>query len=185
MAVGKLSGSLINSQPLPTELSNPTTTLTSSGQYLFLQAVAPLGYLTGTVRDATAAPFAGVQLSAGGATLTDRTGSDGRYLLALATGTTVVTALDTVRGDSATASATVASTGKTGLDLIVRMVPPRAIAVSPANGALNVQPSDLVTVTFSKKMEQGTVASTTFAVAGSDGVALPGKKEGSALESGQ
>ena len=186
VATGKVTGSLISSEPLPLELTNSINTINtinsmnsinsinSSGQYLFLQAVAPIGYLTGTVSDATSSPFNGIQVTSQGATLADRTGSDGRYLLALAAGAHAITALDPARGDTATASAAITSKTKTILDLTVSMTPPRIIAISPVNGALNVQPIDPVVVTFSKAMDKNSVTETTFTVTDPANTALPG-----------
>lgn len=177
VAMGKLSGSIINSEPLTPELINSTNSsnsINSSGVYCFLQATAPIGYLSGQVTDSANAPFAGIQLSAQDATLADLTAPDGRYLLALAAGEQRVTALDPARGDAASANALISTNTKTTLNLTVRMVPPSITTVSPANGATNVQPTVPVVVTFSKPMDKNSINTTTLKLTDLIGTTIPG-----------
>ncbi len=176
VGVGRVFGSIISSDATFT-IGNETIAtqgITTSGQYLFLQAVAPIGYVTGQVTGATAAAFAGIQLSAQSATLADLTGVNGQYLLALATGAQTVTALDTVRGDAASSTVTISSTVKAILNLTVKMVPPAVAAINPANSTINVQPTVPVVVTFSKAMDKATITSSTFVVRDATNVVVPG-----------
>ncbi|MBI5485500.1 MAG: Ig-like domain-containing protein, partial [Deltaproteobacteria bacterium] len=176
VAMGRLSGSIINSEPLAAEIwaGAPRPYIDSTGQYLFLQAVAPIGYVSGQITDAAAAAFAAINISAQSATLADLTGIDGRYLLALATGERSVTALDATRGDTASGDVTIAANTKSVLNLTVRMVPPTVVAISPANGAANVQPSVAVAVTFSKQMDKNSINSQTLKLTNSTGTTVPG-----------
>jgi len=176
VAVARQSGSIISSEAMVTTASGqlPAAGIAVSGQYLLLQAVAPIGYLTGRVTDAAAAPFAGIQLSVPGATLADLTGADGRYLMALATGTQTVTALDPARGDSASADAAIVPAGAKIVNLTVRMVPPRITDMSPANGAANVQPTVPVVITFSKAMDKNSVTAASLVVRDAAGTVVPG-----------
>src|SRR6266568_6288055 len=166
VAMGKLSGSIISSDTTIAAGSETIAVqgITASGQYLFLQAVAPIGYVTGQVTDAGAAPFAGIQVSAQSSTLADLTGVNGQYLLALAVGSQSVTALDPARGDAASGGVAIAANTRSTLNLTVRMVPPTVTAITPTNGATNVQPTVPVTVTFSKPMDKATITSTTLVV---------------------
>lgn len=176
VAMGKLSGSIINSEPFGVEIwaGAPRPYINSSGHYLFLQAVSPVGYVTGQVTDAAAAPFAGIQVAAQSATLADLTGADGNYLLALAAGSQAVTALDPVRGDAASGSVAIAANSRSALNLTVAMTPPAVVSISPANGAANVQPSVSVVVTFSKPMDKNSINSTTLKLTNSTGTEVPG-----------
>ena len=177
VAVGTVTGSLISSEPIPPERTNSPNSMNSinaTGRYLFLQAVSPIGYLSGTVSDASTSPLAGIEITAQGATLSDRTDSDGRYLLALTTGVQTISALDPARGDSATATAAITANARTQFDLTLSMTPPRVTAVSPVNGALTIQPTDPIIVTFSKAMDKNTVTAATFTVSGPAGATLPG-----------
>jgi uncharacterized Zn-binding protein involved in type VI secretion len=174
VAAAKLSGSIINSELLTPELSNSTNSINSSGQYLFLQAVAPIGYVSGQITDASAAAFAGIQVTAQSATLADLTGITGQYLLALAAGSQTVTALDSTRGDAASGSVTIAANSKSILNLTVRMVPPKVTDITPTNGAINVQPDVPVVITFSKPMDKNSVTSSTLVVRGAGNAVIPG-----------
>jgi hypothetical protein len=176
VAMGKLSGSIISSDATITA-GNETIVaqgITTSGQYLFLQAVAPIGYVAGQITDSAAAPFAGIQVSAQSATLADLTGVNGQYLLALAAGSQTITALDPTRGDAASGTIAIAANTKSSLNLTVRMVPPTVVSISPANGAANVQPSVPVVVTFSKPMDKTTITLTTLKLNDLNGTAVPG-----------
>lgn len=174
VALAKQSGTIISSEPLPPELANFTTSINSSGQYLLLQATAPIGYVGGTVTDSTNAPFGGIQITVPSATLSDVTGNNGAYLLATATGEQIVTALDPARGDAASATAAIQTNLKTTLNLTVRMTPPQVTSVSPANGAGNVQPDVSVTVTFSKPMDKTGITSATLVVRDAANATVPG-----------
>ncbi len=176
VAMGKLSGSIISSDTTIAAGSETIAVqgITASGQYLFLQAVAPIGYVTGQVTDAGAAPFAGIQVSAQSSTLADLTGVNGQYLLALAAGSQTVTALDPARGDAASGGVAIAANTRSTLNLTVRMVPPTVTAITPTNGAINVQPTVPVTVTFSKPMDKATITSTTLVVRDAANNPVPG-----------
>lgn len=171
VSAAKLSGSIINSEPLAPELTN---SINSSGQYLFLQAVAPIGYVTGQITDAATAAFAGIQVTAQSATLADLTGINGQYLLALAAGTQSITALDPARGDAASGSVAITANTKSILNLTVRLIPPTVVAITPTNGATNVQPAVPVSVTFSKPMDKTTITNTTLVVRDAANNAVPG-----------
>ena len=162
VAAAKLSGSIINSELLTSELLNSTNSINSSGVYCFLQAVAPIGYVAGQITDAAAAAFAGIQISAQSATLSDLTGVSGQYLLALAAGVQTVTALDPVRGDAASGTVAITANTKSTFNLNVRTIPPRISGITPANGAINVQPTVPVVITFSKPMDKNSINSTTL-----------------------
>jgi pimeloyl-ACP methyl ester carboxylesterase/uncharacterized Zn-binding protein involved in type VI secretion len=164
IALATQSGTLISSTPLSPELGSSTNSINSSGTYLFLQATAPIGYVTGQVTDSANAPFPGILTTVAGATLSDKTAIDGRYLIALTSGEKTVTALDQARGDFATATATITADSKTVLDLKVVMIPPTVKAITPTNGAVKVQPDVPVTVTFSKAMDKTTITSATLVV---------------------
>lgn len=175
VAAGTVTGSIISSAAAITAGNEtlPTQGISTSGQYLFLQATAPIGYVTGQVTDAAAAPFAAIQVSARNATLTDQTAANGSYLLALAAAAQTVTALDPTRGDAASGSVTIAANSRSTLNLTVRMVPPTVTAITPANGAINVQTDVAVTVTFSKPMDKSTVTNDTFILRDASSV-IPG-----------
>jgi len=162
VAAAKLSGSIINSELLTSELLNSTNSINSSGVYCFLQAVAPIGYVAGQITDAAAAAFAAIQISAQSATLSDLTGVSGQYLLALAAGVQTVTALDPVRGDAASGTVAITANTKSTFNLNVRTIPPRISGITPANGAINVQPTVPVVITFSKPMDKNSINSTTL-----------------------
>lgn len=166
VAAGTVTGSIISSTAAITAGNETITTqsITTSGQYLFLQATAPIGYVTGQVTDAAAAPFAAIQVSAQNATLADQTAANGSYLLALAAAAQNLTALDPTRGDAASGSVTIVANSRSTLNLTVRMVPPTVTTITPANGAINVQTDVAVTVTFSKPMDKSTVTNDAFIV---------------------
>lgn len=175
VAAGTVTGSIISSTAAITAGNEtlPAQGITTSGQYLFLQATSPIGYVTGQVTDAAAAPFAAIQVSARNATLADQTSANGIYLLALAAAVQDVTALDPTRGDAASGSVTIGANTRNTLNLTVRMVPPTVAAITPANGATNVQTDVAVTVTFSKPMDKSTVTNDTFILRDASSV-IPG-----------
>ncbi len=164
VALAKISGSLITSVS-----SNPPTPpfdkggqggIYSSGMYYFLQAKAPLGFVTGKVTDASNNPYPSALVASNTCSLADLTGADGNYLIASTVAGFTATAADIYRNDKGTGTGTIASSNHVAtVNLTIKVTPPHVVAITPADGATGVDPKASIVITFSEAVDKLTVTS--------------------------
>jgi hypothetical protein len=176
VALARQSGSFIVSESLTPQLTNSSNSITSSGVYYFLQAKAPIGFITGTVTDSGSAPFTGALVKTDSGSLVDLSTATGKYLLAAPVAGFTATATDLYKGDEISATGAITTANQAvNLGLKILMIPPQVVAISPTNGAINVQPDVPVVVTFSKPMDKSTVNSQTLKLTNSsNSESIPG-----------
>lgn len=175
VSLAKQNGSFITSTPLPQELANSSTSINSSGTYYFLQSKGQIGFIIGTVTDASSNPFAGALVKTDSGSLIDLVENSGKYLLAAPVASFNATAMDLYKGDEVTVAGAITSANQAvTLNLVIRMMPPKVVSISPANGATNVQPDVPVVVTFSKPMDKTSLTSATLFVRDSANNPVPG-----------
>ncbi len=179
VAFGKISGSLITSAysnpPSPPFDKGGQGGIYSSGQYFFLQAKAPLGFVTGQVTDASGNPFVSALVTSNTCSLADLTNASGTYLVASTVSNFTASAMDIYKYDTGTGAGTISGAGQTvTINLQVKMVPPRVLSISPANGEQYALPSTAVVITFSKPLDKTTITSANIVLTDPEGKALEG-----------
>ncbi len=148
------------------------------GDYLFVRAAAPLGFVTGVVRDAGGAPVAQALVRTSTAPFAALTRSpEARYLVAGAVGApTSASALHIPTRDATSGQATVAAVGELAtLDLVLGVVAPAVVSTSPANAALDVLRNAPIAVRFSEPIEPSSVSATSVVLA-TGGAPVPGQR---------
>jgi chitobiase/beta-hexosaminidase-like protein/glucodextranase-like protein/Big-like domain-containing protein/LVIVD repeat-containing protein len=173
IALASHSGSFITSEPITPQLSNPSTQITSSGLYYFLQAKGQIGFVTGTVTDSGNAPFNGALVKTDKGSLVDLSTATGKYLVAAPIAAVTATATDLYKSDEGSATGTITAANQAvTIDLKILMIPPTVVSVSPTG--INIQPNVPVVVTFSKSMDKNSINSQTLTLTDSAGIVVPG-----------
>ncbi len=167
VALGRLDGGLVTSRGAVTGASLPG--LTSGGTFVFLRATSPVGFVTGTVRDAAGAARPGVVVTSA-AGFVDVSRADGRYVLATTAGSVTVTADDAATGQGAVQPVTVTAGAATTQPLQVATIPPQVVRVAPAAGTTNVPVQTQVEVTFSKPVARTSVTAATLVLSSAAGL---------------
>lgn len=178
IALAQASGSLITSVPVPaggTGGSPLAPGIIASGTYLFLQARAPLGFVTGLVADAGGNPYPSALVASNTCTLVDLTGQAGTYLIASTVSPFTARATDVYKYDEGEGQGTVASAyGTTTVNLTIRPVPPRVETVVFTDSGRGIEPNTSVTVTFNEALDKSTVTGDTIMVKDASGNRLAG-----------
>ncbi len=116
--------------------------MTRGGLYLFARALAPLGFVRGTVFDVGGAALANAVIASTGATAVEwlqLSGNDGRYAFPAWVGPVVLTATKPSTGDQGSGSALLAAAGeRVDLDLLLVIVRPAVVSTTPASGASGI-----------------------------------------------
>jgi len=145
----------------------------TSGNYYFLQAKGPIGFVSGTVTDASDSPYTGALVKTGQGSLVDLTPATGKYLLAAPVALITTTAVDLYKSDEVSGTATLSAANQVlTLDLKILMLPPTLVSVLPTG--INVQPSAPVVATFSKGIDKGSVSPATIKLTDADGNVVAG-----------
>ena len=145
--------------------------------YFFLQAKAPLGFVTGTVSNASGGPLAAALAASSTCSLADLSASDGKYLIASTVSDFTVTATDIIKNDTATAAGTIASADQVvAVDLSIQIMRPWVVSVLPSlmDNQGNAEPGTAIVVTFSEPVNKSTVTSASIVVTGPTGSTLQG-----------
>ncbi len=161
--------------------------LTSSGQYVLLQARDPQALVAGLARNAGGQAVGGLAIHSF-PWLTFSAGN-GAYQLLAPTGAVNVTTLDLTSGDTGQANVIVTNAQTTATaDLTTVAIGPQVVSVTPTNGATSVLRVTPVIVRFNKPINTATalngvqllgvsnqpvVATLTFNLAGTEATLLP------------
>ena len=145
---------------LPTDLAWPG--VSRGGLYLFARALAPVGYVRGTVLDVGGAALAEAVISSTGANPMEWvqvSGNDGRYAFPAWVDSLVLTATKLSTGDRGSGSALLSSAGeRVDLDLLLSIVRPSVVSTTPAAGATGVPTGIEAVVQFSEAVERASLA---------------------------
>lgn len=163
VGVGQVSGALLSSKGTVPDVTLPG--VTTGGTYVALRAVTPIGFVAGTITDGTNTAKAGVVVSSGTG-LVGVSGSDGRYLVAVTTGSTSITASDRATGQGASQAVTVSTAGATIQALQVQVIPPTIVRVTPAAAARNVPVNSTVSVVFSQAIARASLTAGSLVLSG-------------------
>jgi hypothetical protein len=131
--------------------------LQGEGRYLLLKTKLPVGYAIGTLTGVDTAPFVGALVSSDTLQLVALSRAAGSYTAAVGAGNFTLTALDPIKLDKGTGTASVAAKGSVTLDLSLKIEPPTVASVTPANGATDVALADPIRVRFSEPVDPATV----------------------------
>ncbi|HEX4965393.1 MAG TPA: Ig-like domain-containing protein [Thermoanaerobaculia bacterium] len=141
----------------PTDLVWPG--VREEGLYAFVRLTAPVGYLRGTVFDVGGAPLAGAVVKGSGLGWLQISNGNGTYVLPAPVTTLTATAENRVTGNLGSATATVpAADARVDLDITLLPVGPSVVAITPANGAVDVPQGIQPTVRFSEAVEPSSVS---------------------------
>ena len=144
----------------PADLAWPG--VTRGGTYLFARALAPLGFVRGTVFDVGGATLASALVASTGATAVEwlqLSGSDGRYAYPAWVGAVALTATKPSTGDQGSGSALLSAAGeRVDLDLALAVVRPSVVSMTPASGATAVPIGIEPVVHFSEPVERTSLA---------------------------
>ena len=171
VALARQSGSLISSDTVMAGITLPG--ITTSGNYYFLQAKGPIGFVTGTVTDAAGSAYNGTLVKTAQGSLVDLTPATGNYLVAAPVALLTATAIDLYKNDEVSGSGTLTAPNQViTLDLKILMLPPTLVSVAP-NG-INIQPNAPVVATFSKSIDKTSISTTTLKLTDANGDLVPG-----------
>lgn len=129
----------------------------SEGVYLFLRALNPVGFISGSVADSQNQLLAGALVTVDTFPLAAQAGSAGQYALAAAAGAAQVTALDPQTQDTQSGSAMVEANALVALDFGIVPTPPAVVSVNPAAGSATAPLTTTVSVVFSRPVERASV----------------------------
>ncbi len=149
----------------------PFNGVVRGGSYLFLKALAPVGFISGNV-NANGQPLAGALVSAEQHQL--KSVSHHRYVQLGFEGSNQLTALNLETNDSAVGTAAIQNPGETvTLDLDILPTGPEITALTPEHGAVEIPLDTVVTFIFSEPVDASTFnPQTVFFAAGA--AAVPG-----------
>ncbi len=176
VALARLSGTLITSYvPSAFSASSAVKGIDSSGLYLFLQAKAPLGFVSGIVKDGAAKAYPSAQVTTSTCSLVDLTGVDGKYLVASTIANFTLTASDIYKNDKGQRVSTITSANQSvSLDVTINVTPPSVVSVSPADGATGVDPKTQIVITMSEAVKPESVTTITVFLNNPAGSKVPG-----------
>lgn len=156
VGVGEISASRV---ALQTTLAAHTFEgVRTGGEFLFLQPAQPLGFVTGRVVGAGAAPQALSLVTASTAPFAFMTGGDGAFVVAGRP--SIVTNLTAIESAGATASGSTvvaAANALVAVNLTLAQTPLTVIATDPAASSANVALDAPLVIDFSKPIDQTTV----------------------------
>ena len=135
----------------------------SGGEFVYLRAQQPVGFVAGMVSRAGAGPLAGVLVTSDSVSVADVTGVGGQYLVAARAGVdTTLRALDPASRDSVSAVVRLETAGQIlNANLTLSVIGPTVVAVNPAAGAAGVALDTSVTIDFSETLDATSVTPTT------------------------
>ncbi len=173
VALARLAGSLISSY-VPSAFS-AVKGVDSSGTYFFLQSKSALGYINGLVKDGSGNPYASALTTSSTCSLVDLTGADGKYLIAGTVAGFTATATDIYKNDTGTGTGTITSGNQVvTANLLIQVMPPRIVSVTPADNATGVEPNASIVITFSEAVDKTTITSQNIVLKDSNNNALSG-----------
>lgn len=150
--------------------------LLDEGRYVFLAASQPLGFITGTINNADGQSQAGMIATLNTFPLASISTPEGRYILAAPPGPVTVTVRNPLTSDVITRPVTISGVGSfASLNIGLTPQPPSVVAISPANGAVDVPLISVVQVTFSEPVNPLTVLDA-LTVVDDNGAALAGSQ---------
>ena len=169
VAIGELSGGRLLTRTAFGALT--LAGVRTGGEFLYLRAQQPTGFIVGTVTRSGEAAMPGVLVTSDSVGVADVTGADGRYLVAGRIGVdTAMRALDPASRDGISAVVRLDTPGQIlTANLSLAVVGPTVVAVNPAAGATGVALDTPVTIDFSEALDPASVsaASVVLQVAGS------------------
>ena len=135
------------------------------GQYAFLKANVPIGFLTGLISGDGGTALANALVRVDSLGLVALTDLDGRYVLASPLGEARVTATKIDSGDTAAASATIPTAGAVStLPVSLGATLPLVLAVTPVNGSAGVPLASAVRITFSEPVDPTSITPGALAI---------------------
>jgi len=150
--------------PEPPDGVLPVEGIVREGTYLVLAAQAPIGFATGFVRTAGGAGLELSRVVAEGLGTADLSRDGGRYCAVVPAGANrTLTASHPTLGQGGTAViATLANGAVVTQDIVVRPVPPAVTGQEPAPDSTDQPVGSIVSVSFSKQLDRGSVTSGTL-----------------------
>ena len=132
----------------------------AGGEFVFLKAGQPIGFVAGTVVRAAGAVVAAAVVTSDSLTIADLSSPSGAYLIPVAVAVPVtVRADDAASGDSGTATRQIDSAGQVvPTTLTLAVVGPSVLSVIPAGGSTNVALDTPITIDFSEPIAAESVS---------------------------
>ncbi len=172
VAIARLSGSLITSGLNGVSGLNGILT---SGQYFFLQAKAPLGFVKGTVTALSGAPASSALATISTCSLVDLTNATGSYLVASTVAPFNVAATDIYKNDAGTGGGVILTANQTiTVDISIMVTPPNVTSLTPGDNAVNVEPNAAIVITFSEPVDKATFTAANITLKDSAGTVVDG-----------
>ncbi len=139
VAIGELSGGRLVTRTTFGALS--LAGVRNGGEFVYLRAQQPIGFVVGTVTRSSGTALSGVLVTSDTVSIADVTGADGRYVVAGRTGIdTTLRALDLTSRDGVSAVLRLDTAGQVlTANLTLSVVGPTVVAVNPAAGATGVR----------------------------------------------
>ena len=134
----------------------------AGGEFVFLRAEQPVGFVAGTVLRASGAAVAAAVVTTDSLAIADLSSLSGAYLVPVVVGAPVtVRANDAASGDSGTASRQLDTAGQVvPTTLTLAVVGPSVLSVIPAGGSTNVALDTPITIDFSEPIGAESVSET-------------------------
>src|SRR5581483_4512600 len=140
--------------------------ITTGGQFLFLRAQQPVGFITGQVSDSAGSARAGVVVTTDTSAFADITGSAGRFVVAGRVGSdSTATATDTNTRDTGTRTVHVTAREEAvAADLTLAAASLTVSATNPVASAANVPLDASIAIDFSAPLDPASVSATSVVV---------------------
>lgn len=136
----------------------PLEGIVREGLYLVLYAGESIGYATGFVRAANAAPQPNARVTASGLGTADLSSLGGRYSIVVPAGAArSLTALHPSLDEVGQAAVTVAPDAVVEVELTIAAVAPAILSLQPPDGALDQPVGSTVSVLFDEALDPGSV----------------------------
>jgi subtilisin family serine protease len=150
----------------------------AAGEFVFLKAGQPVGFVTGTVVRAGGAAVPAAVVTSDSLAVADLSSPSGAYLVPVAVGAPVtLRADDAASGDSGTASRQLDSAGQVvPTTLTLAVVGPSVLSVIPAGGSTNVALDTSITIDFSEPISAESVGETSVVLQDAGGVVVASRR---------
>jgi hypothetical protein len=148
------------------------------GQYMFLRAAQPVGFVTGRLLGAGATPRADALATTDSAPFADTSSPGGRFIVAAAAGLDVtVRGLDLATHDTGSVVGHVVNRDDVvSVDVVLGPVAPAITTTSPAAGATNVPLDSPITIDFSQQIDPAGVTESGVVLADAAGAVVSGQR---------